>query len=356
MIDTRALLERIDLRALAEEAGAQFRNGRGASSACPLHQGNNPNAFHLYQGQDGMMRWHCFTNCPQNANDGDAIGFYMRWRGVDFRQAAEELGRRAGVTVQSGEWRAERREQPSNRPIYPMATTEAPSAAWQARAMEFCEYASTKLWSPTGESVREILHESRGLTDETIRAWGLGWNPKDIHDDPARWGLEVSGRVWCPAGIVIPGFHEGGIWYVKVRRLGNQVPKYAGPSGGRGCLFGAYRMQGRPTTLLTEGEFDAMLAWQECADLVDVATLGGATQRLRALDAVYLLRARRVLAAYDADQAGSSGGASLAALSRRVTVVTPPAHDITDVWREKGREALRQWVEEIIAGGADGGQ
>ncbi len=72
------ILERADLRGLAERAGAAFNPpGRGTASRCPLHGGDNPTAFHLYRGSDGRQRWHCFTRCPQGQNDGDAIGFYM---------------------------------------------------------------------------------------------------------------------------------------------------------------------------------------------------------------------------------------------------------------------------------------
>ncbi len=72
----RSLLQQIDLRALAEEAGTRFGRGPHPSSCCPLHAGSdNPTAFHLYRGSDGIMRWHCFTRCPHGHNDGNAIGF-----------------------------------------------------------------------------------------------------------------------------------------------------------------------------------------------------------------------------------------------------------------------------------------
>ena len=46
-----AVLTQIDLQALAEEAGAQFNNR--LASPCPLHGGDNPHAFNLFQGHDG---------------------------------------------------------------------------------------------------------------------------------------------------------------------------------------------------------------------------------------------------------------------------------------------------------------
>ena len=74
---------RIDLRALAEEAGAKFNSNN--SSPCPLHKGTKPN-FHLYTGEDGRtLRYHCFSECPEDANDGNAIDFFMRWKNLEFK-------------------------------------------------------------------------------------------------------------------------------------------------------------------------------------------------------------------------------------------------------------------------------
>ena len=44
--------------------------------ACPLHEGaDNAKAFNSYA--DGQ-RWHCFTNCPDGANDGDTLDLIRR--------------------------------------------------------------------------------------------------------------------------------------------------------------------------------------------------------------------------------------------------------------------------------------
>src|SRR4030067_2339213 len=89
--DLDLIRERVDLHDLAEEAGAEFRND---SSRCPLHGGDNPTAFHIYE--DGR-KWHCFTNCPDGENDGDVFAFYMRWKGVELKEAGREWARGAGA-------------------------------------------------------------------------------------------------------------------------------------------------------------------------------------------------------------------------------------------------------------------
>jgi len=347
-MDTSTLVSFIDLRALAEEAGARFH---GNSSHCPLHHGNNPSAFRIYQGRDGRWRWHCFTNCPEGANGGDAISFYMQWRQVDFRTAVRELAQRVGLPLDVP-------RSASLRPATP-PPTPPPGTKWSTRAREFIDYAQDRLWSDVGAPVRKYLHQERGLTDETIRAWGMGFNPRDIRDRPERWGLEGK-KIWLPRGVVIPGERDGMVWYVKVRRplpgdalarvLGpvKELPnvKFSGPRGGRGTLWGADRVRGIPILLLTEGEWDGLLAWQEVGGLCDVVAQGGASRRLTMADSLTLAGAMTVLVVYDADEAGERGVEHFRSL-RRVRAVTPPAHDLVDYYRKGGNVGV--WIADLIA-------
>jgi hypothetical protein len=123
--------------------------------------------------------------------------------------------------------------------------------------------------------------------------------------------------------------------------------KFAALRGGRATLYGVDHLAGRPVLLLAEGEFDALLAWQAAGDLCDVASLGGAGRRPAAWEALPLLHARVILAAYDADAAGVKGGATLRALYRRVVAVRPPAQDLTAYWRAGGD--LRAWIAAHVA-------
>jgi hypothetical protein len=340
-MDTQQLLLETDLRLLAEEAGARF-NSRD-SSHCPLHPGSdNPAAFHIYRGQDGRQLWHCFTRCPEGENSGDAIAFYMRWRGVDFKIAIHELAERVGMN--------DRSPAPQSN-IVP--ATDPPGDRWQARAAEFVAYAQGQLWQ--SERALAYLHEMRGYTKETIRTWGLGYNPGDVWDKPDRWGLDDK-KVWCARGIVFPDFREGKLWSVNVRRPrpGDDLARYIGPvdripdlkfmgiRGGQRALFGADRLRGVPILFLVEGEPDAILAWQAIHDLADVATLGGARHHIDTHDVMLLARSWIILAILDTDEAGAKGIAYLKQVSRRVFPLEPPDHDLTDYWRHGGD--LRGWL------------
>ncbi len=357
-MDLDLLLGRIDLQALAEEAGACF--GRNNSSVCPLHPGaDNPAAFHLYRNQDGRQRWHCFTQCPEDANDGDAIDFYMRWRDVRFEDAIDDLAGRVGIEMNNlgiNRRRGGSLGKSGARPII-----KPPNNMWRERAVAFMGYAREQLWTPTGQSVLEYLHVERGLTDETIQTWNLGYNPRDLWDDASRWGLGGGKRVWLPRGVVVPGIRDEDIWYLKVRRplpdnvlaqaIGSvdRLPavKYVSVRGGKAILFGTDQLSGLPIILLVEGEFDALLAWQTAVGLCDVASLGGATHRVDVLDAVELVRAWLILVTYDDDAAGQSGGTRLRSISQRFKPVLPPAHDLTDYWRQGGD--LGAWIAELVA-------
>jgi len=355
MIDIKLILEKTDLIALAEEAGAQFNSSH--SSRCPVHHGNNPTAFHVYRTQDGLERYHCFTNCPEGANGGDAIAFYMRWRQVDFKIAVTELAQRAGIVNGNG-------QRPAPRPAKPVARVlvdqpdEPPSELWRWRALAFVDYVQGELWKVAVQGALDYLMVDRGLDEDTIKYFCLGYNPRDLFDDPAKWGQDAQ-CVWCPRGIVIPHTHGGEIRFVNVRRplpgdaLAARIgavkdlkkTKFAAVRGGLRGLFGT--ITGKPIVVLAEGEFDTMLAHQAASEFCDVATLGGARHRLDSHDAALLAGASIIVAVLDDDEAGSRGAAYLASVTPRVVTVLPPDHDLTDAWRRGVN--LRQWIGGLVA-------
>ena len=50
------------------------------SGACPIHKGDNPNAFHISLDKN---LWNCFTR----NHGGDVISFIMQYENVDFKKA-----------------------------------------------------------------------------------------------------------------------------------------------------------------------------------------------------------------------------------------------------------------------------
>jgi hypothetical protein len=88
-----------------------------------------------------------------------------------------------------------------------------PPAQWKSRAAEIIAYAEQNL----NDVALEYIIKERGLSPETARAFHVGYNPKNIFEDPSRWGLEGK-KIWLPRGIVIPGFWKNEPSYIKIRR------------------------------------------------------------------------------------------------------------------------------------------
>lgn len=349
-IDLVALIEKdVQLDLVARTNGGEW------AGPCPFC-GEGVDRFRVWpKHPGGRGRWWC-RRCERS---GDAIDYVQARQQVGFREALEILRIERGTVAT-----APARERPRPGPAVP--DVAPPSEQWQERARAFVEYAQGKLWGAGGELALLYLMAERGLREETIREWGLGYNPQALYDrDVGRWG--VGGKaVYLSPGIVIPCEIDGALWYVQIRRpyapgsgvdplaecLGYAADfapehKYFAVKGGVSqALFGADGLQGRPLLLFCEGEFDAMLALQELGDLVDVVTLGGAKKANHGLPGRWLLRLapfKVILAAYDADGSGRDGAAMLASHSRRVRPVAVPAGgDIVGFWQQGGN--LRAWL------------
>ena len=343
--------QRVSLVALAAEAGAQLDDAHHLRSHCPLprHAGDRSSlAFTIY---DNGQKWKCHSSCPDDANGGDVISFYMAWKGVDFKTAVKELSERIGSHSNL------LRHSSIPEPLVPPQ-----SALWHERAEEFVSLAEGNLT----DEARSYLHKERGLSDATIRAFHLGYNPTNLYDDPKRWGLEGR-KIWLPRGIVIPGFgSDGKVSYIKIRRpllgdaLGAYIPewnpkdgfpetKFGGPRGGRSVLFHLQLMDHLPVLILTEGEWDTLLLWEHCADLCDVGTIGGARSKFVSPDLASLTRYLATLVIHDDDKAGDEGRnyiSKLHAVSQRIVALEPPDHDLTDYWKSGGD--LRRWIAQNV--------
>lgn len=86
MLDLERLMDSLDLADLATQAGAKLHKaGRQLRSTCPLHAGSdNPTSFciHTPRGDGNRQLWVC-----HKCGGGDALGFIMRWRGLEFMDA-----------------------------------------------------------------------------------------------------------------------------------------------------------------------------------------------------------------------------------------------------------------------------
>lgn len=323
MSDFENLKSRLDLIAeMGKDLGPGKRSGRWTMFSCPFpghaHGDSNPSLAVTGDTQT----YHCFT-CGAA---GDVISWLREYRGMSWQQVKELAG---SDSLPDPLPRPARAAQPEH--------SAHPSPAWQKRAREFVDYCSEQLWTPAGKPALEYLH-GRGLRDDLIRLYNLGWNPREIMDSFDAWGLPEDPErrgVKLSMGITIPCIIEDSIWYVKVRQA-ERKPKYINVTGGKAALYGAGNLWGADIILLCEGELDCVLADQLLGDIAGVASLGSAANRLDITTwGVYLLPARAILAAYDLDEAGKRGMAALLDKSARIHQVRVPAlkpgdKDLTD--------------------------
>jgi DNA primase len=128
------------------------RSGRQWKGCCPFHGEKTP-SFYVYE--DG--HYHCF-GCGAH---GDAIGFIMQSEGAGFMEAVERLAAEAGLDVPKPTPEATAAEQ---RRLDIAAVLEAAQASYHRR-----------LFLPEGRPALDYLR-GRGLTEQTIQRFGLGWS------------------------------------------------------------------------------------------------------------------------------------------------------------------------------------
>src|SRR5579864_8003597 len=142
---------------LAELIGRRVRlvrRGREHGGLCPFHNEKTP-SFYVVEDK-GFF--HCF-GCGAH---GDAIGFLMRSDNLDFIEAVERLAGEAGVAVPQ--------QTPQDRERAQRQKTQLEALAAAAAFYE------QQLWASGGARAREYLSR-RGLDDEAIRRFRLGWAP-----------------------------------------------------------------------------------------------------------------------------------------------------------------------------------
>ncbi len=153
------------------------RSGKNWKGCCPFHGEKTP-SFYVYD--DG---YHCF-GCGAH---GDAIGFTMQAQGLGFIEAVEALAAEAGMEV-------------------PKATPAAAESERRRATLHDAMAAVEKsyirrLFLPEGARALAYLR-GRGLQDETIARFGLGWSGE------GRGGLaaELARQDITPAQL-----HEAGM-------------------------------------------------------------------------------------------------------------------------------------------------
>lgn len=309
---------------------------------CPFCGGAD--RFRLWPAEGATGRWMC-RGCGRQ---GDGIQFLRDVEDLSYVEACKRLGTtpKAGGT---GQVRRPAAWEPK--------PSTLPGETWIARAGQFVDRCAATLASggPGMEYAR-----GRGLTARTCSALRIGWNPSDLYQDRAAWGLPPEmnpktgkpRRVWLPSGLVIPTLRDGRVVAIKIRRSAwtpeDELPKYCAVSGSGKLPMVLAPGQGKPCVAV-ESELDAILAAQEARDIVTAIAMRTAKGKPDAEAHVFLVAAPAILVATDADKAGATAWPwwrSTYAKTKRWLV--PAGKDVGDLMAEPG--LVRAWIEAGLPG------
>lgn len=132
------------------------RKGREFLAVCPFHNDTKPSLSIV----DDKGFYHCFA-CGAH---GDVFKFLMENDGLKFMEAVEQVALLAGVEV-------------------PKESPEEQQRAERRRSLQevvdlACRWYERQLHTSAGEAGLRYLKE-RGLSDETLKTFRLGWAPDD---------------------------------------------------------------------------------------------------------------------------------------------------------------------------------
>jgi DNA primase len=131
-----------------EKAGSNWK------SKCPFHSDKSPS----FMVSEERQMWHCF-GCGKG---GDVFSFLMEMESLDFREALKILAERAGVELSNS-------RENSN------------FSSDKAKVFEILELATKfyekQLWDGVGQDRALKYLQERGLSEEVIRRFRLGFSP-----------------------------------------------------------------------------------------------------------------------------------------------------------------------------------
>ncbi len=306
-------IEEVRLAAdVVEVVGKRVRltqKGKDFWGLCPFHGDSDPSM----KVDRGRGTWHCF-GCSEG---GSVFSFVMKDEGLSFPEAVRELAARYGVDLPAPKLTQDqhRRLELRNRLL---------------RVLEMAgKFFIQQLNSTSGRQAKEYL-ERRGLNEDTVRTFGLGYAPdawealgRHLADQQIPQDLAVE------SGLVIPRDRGGGAYdrfrgrvmfpirdaagklvSFGGRILGEGEPKYM--NGPESQVFYKSRtlynldlakpaMRKKDRALVVEGYFDVIT----CAAhgfLETVAPMGTAltAEQVRRLKG----QAAEVVLVFDGDQAG----------------------------------------------------
>ncbi len=149
---------RIDIVDMVSETVQLRRAGKNYTGFCPFHPNQRTPAFVVFP-ETGT--WRCFGQCNEG---GDVFRFVMKKENWDFSEALHFLAERAGVQLK------------------PLSDEQQITAEEHDLLRNILEEAviffhNNLMNSSSGKAARNYIMEKRGLRQETLESFGLGFAP-----------------------------------------------------------------------------------------------------------------------------------------------------------------------------------
>lgn len=348
----RILNEQLDIVTVVSGRVPLQRAGRNYKAVCPFHSEKTPSFVVSPERQS----YHCF-GCGAS---GNALGFVMQFENLDFLSALESLAEREGIDLE---------------PYLNKEVQQRPQEDL-TKYLELNVLAARAFFEELQKapSAKEYLLK-RGLSEKTLRRFGIGYAPESWDFLSARFGKELPADIAQKCGLF--AFSEQGKRYDRFRariifpildvrkrvigfggRLMGSDPKAAKYLNSPDTpLFNkSYHLYGLHSAknylgderriLLVEGYMDVLSLYEKGVQQA-VASLGTAlTPEQGKLLSRY---AKELVIIYDGDEAGQK--ATLRAIdvlretSLRVLVVNLPREDDPDSYiQREGAEGFWAYV------------
>lgn len=329
------------------------KKGANYFGLCPFHNEKSPS----FSVSPGKQMYYCF-GCGAG---GNVITFLMEYENYTFQEALSSLADRAGVNLPKMEYSREAREQ----------------ADLRARLLEVNKLAANYFYyqmkQPQGKAAYDYFHLKRGLADETIVHFGLGYSNK-TSDDLYRYlkGKGYEDSFLKDTGLVTLEERGGRdkFWnrvMFPIMDVNNRVIGFGGRVMGAGepkylnspetklfdksrNLYGLNyaRLSREKYILICEGYMD-VIAMHQAGFTNAVASLGTAFTTQHA--ALLKRYTDKVVLTYDSDGAGTKAALRAIPILRDVgmsirVLNMQPHKDPDEFIKNMGAEAFRERIEQ----------
>lgn len=320
-IEIARLKTDISVERLIEAAGVVLqKSGKDKVGLCPFHDDHNPSM----RVTPATNLWHC----PACGAGGDVIAWVMKRRGISFRHAVEMLRNDSSLAAHAVGGEIAPIKQGRQRSLPAPVEFDADDRALLKQTVDY--YHATLQQSPEAFAYLQ----KRGITGEAVAHFQLGYANRTLGlrlpEKTNKAGAEIraklekigifraSGHEHFNGSVVVPVIDETGhVTEIYGRKILNNLrkgtPSHLYLPGQHRGIFNWQALQASTEIILCEALIDALTFW--CNGFRNVtASYGTEGFTDEHLAAFKQYKVKRVLIAYDRDEAGNAGADKVAQL------------------------------------------